>query len=63
MPRITLAGLGDVHHALAVAHQDLHAQLVLELADLLADPGLGGMQGFGGLGQVQPALGDLAEVA
>jgi hypothetical protein len=47
-----LAGLGDRHQALAVAHEDLDPELVLERADLLRHPGLGGVQGLGRLGNV-----------
>ncbi len=35
-----LARFGDRHHALAVAHEDVHAQFFLEAADLFADAGL-----------------------
>ena len=38
-------------------------ELVLERADLLGDPGLGGVQGLGGLGDVQAAAGDFGEAA
>jgi hypothetical protein len=56
------AGLGDLDQPLAVAHEHLHPELVLERADLLGNPGLRGMQRFRGLGHVQPAASDLGEV-
>ena len=56
-----LAGLGDRGQALAVAHEDLHPELVLEGADLLGNPGLGGMQRLGGFGDVQAAAGHFGE--
>src|SRR5690606_37040937 len=47
-----LAGLGHAHQALAVALENLHAQLVFQLADLAADAGLRSKQHIGDLGQV-----------
>jgi hypothetical protein len=41
----------------------LHAQLVFQLADLLADPRLGGEERVGGRGHVQIVPGDLGDVA
>ena len=49
-----LAGLGDFHQALAVTHENLDAQLLLQQADLLGDAGLGCEQGLGRLRHVQP---------
>src|SRR5699024_7927010 len=49
------AGGGELADVLAVALEDLHAQLVLEQPDLLADSGLRGAQGLGGGGDVQVA--------
>jgi hypothetical protein len=39
-----LARRREAGQALARAHEDLHAQLVFQLADLAADAGLGGVQ-------------------
>ena len=50
-----LARLGDAFEALAVARKNLDAQLIFELDDGLGDAGLRGVQGLGGLGQVQAA--------
>ena len=58
-----LARLGDRNQALAVAHEHLDLQLVLQRADLLGHPRLGGVQGLGGLGHVQAAAGDFGEAA
>src|ERR1019366_6784296 len=58
-----LPRFGDRGHALAAAHEDVEAELVLELADLLRHPRLRGMQGVGGLGQVEPAAHRLAYIA
>ncbi len=58
-----LAGLGHGHQALAVADEYLHPELVLQGADLLRDPGLGGMQGLGGLRDVQAAARNLGKAA
>ena len=57
-----LARLGDRHQALAVAGEDLDAELGLELADLLGHPRLRGEQRLGRLGDIQPATGDLMHV-
>ena len=48
-------GLGDAAQTLAVAREDVDAELVLELEDRLGDAGLRGEQRLGGLGQVQVA--------
>jgi hypothetical protein len=45
-----------------VTHQDVHAELVLELANLLADARLGGVQALCCFGEVEPALGDFPQV-
>ena len=58
-----LARLGDRGDALAVAHEDLHAELLFQALDLLRDPGLRGMQRLGGGRDVQSAARDLAGVA
>jgi hypothetical protein len=58
-----LARLGDRGDALAVAHENLHAELVLEALDLLGDAGLGGMQGLGGGRDAQTAAHHLAGIA
>ena len=55
-------GGGDAREIAALAHEDLKAELVLEQLDLLADPGLRGMQLLGGRGDVETALGDGGEV-
>ena len=48
---------------LALAHEHAHAELVLELPDLLADPRLRGVQCLGCVGYVEPVVDDRAEVA
>ena len=50
-----LAGLGDAAQALAVAHEQVDAQFLLELEDGLGDAGLRREQRLRGLGQVQVA--------
>ena len=55
--------LGDVHQALAVAHEDFDAQFGFELPDLLRHPRLRGEQGLGRFRDVQPAAGDFVYVA
>jgi hypothetical protein len=53
-----VARFGDVAQALAVAREDVHAEFLLQFEDGLGDAGLRGVQGLGGLGQVQaPASG------
>ena len=49
------AGLGDTAQTLAVAGEDVHAQLFLQFQDGLADARLRGVQRLGGLGQVEVA--------
>jgi hypothetical protein len=58
-----LAGFGDAFEALAVAGEDFYAQLFFQLDDGFGHPGLGGVQGFGGLGQVQAAPGGFLDKA
>ena len=58
-----LPGSVIADQALAVADEDLDAELVLEGADLLGDAGLGGVQGLGGLGNVEAAARDFGEIA
>ena len=48
-------GLGDAPQALAVAREDVDAELALELEDRLGDAGLRGEQRLGGFGQVEVA--------
>jgi hypothetical protein len=50
-----LTRLGNPFEALAVTGKDLDAKFFLKLDDRLGDPGLRGMQGFGGFGQVEVA--------
>ncbi len=50
-----LAGLGQPEQPLAAAHEQLDAELVLEVLDVLADAGLRGIEGVGNLGQVELA--------
>ena len=57
-----LAWLGQGDDALAMAHENLHAELVLELADLLGDPGLGSVELLGRLGEIQALPYGLADV-
>ena len=56
------ARLRDVHHALAVANEDLHAKLFFEQADLLADPRLGGIERGCGFRQIEAPARDLLQV-
>ena len=58
-----LAGLGDALEALAVAGEDLDAQLFFQLDDGLGHARLRGVQGLGGLGQVQVAARGLLDEA
>ncbi len=48
-----LAGVGQAEQALAAAHEQLDAELVLEVLDVLADARLRGEQRVGHLGQVE----------
>jgi hypothetical protein len=57
-----LAGLGDGDDALAVAHENIDAQLLLQLFDLFADVGLRGVQRVGGIGNLQAAPHDLIDI-
>jgi len=50
-----LPGLGDPLEPLAMAHEDVHAQLFFQLQDGFRDAGLRGVQRLGGLGQVEVA--------
>ena len=52
-----LSRLGDALEALAVAREDIDAQLFLKLDDGFGDSGLGGVQGLGRLGEVEIAAG------
>ena len=51
-----LASLGDADQSLATAHEDLDAQLGLQLLDLLADARLRGKQHIGHLGEIEIVL-------
>ena len=51
------------HQRAALAFEQLEAQLVLELLELLAHAGLRGVQHARGLGDVEIVLGDCDEVA
>jgi len=48
-----LARLGQTQQALAAAHEDLDAEFVLEILDVLADTGLRRIQRVGDLGEVE----------
>jgi hypothetical protein len=54
---------GDVGEVLATAGEDLHAEFILEEADLLADAGLRGIQGLRRGGHVEVVVRDLPDVA
>ena len=58
-----LAGRGEPREPLAGAHEHLHAELVLELADLLADARLRRVERFRRLGDVEAVVDDGDEVA
>src|SRR5690606_3496065 len=58
-----LSRLGDRHETLAVTHEDVDAELVLERADLLRDAGLRRVERRRRLGYVEAAARDLGEVA
>ena len=49
------AGLGEAGEALAGAHEQLDTQLVFQLTDLAAHPGLRGVQHVGDLREVEAA--------
>ena len=57
-----LPGGGDARQVAPLAHEDLEAELVLEQLDLLAHPGLRGVQLVRRGGDVETALGDGGEV-
>ena len=57
------AGVGRPHQRAALAFEQLEAELVLELLELLADAGLRGVQHARRLGDVEVVLGDRDEVA
>ena len=52
----------DRREALALAREQLHPELGLELLELLADAGLARVQALGRGGDVEPAVGDAYEV-
>ena len=56
-------GSGHFDKMLAVALKNLHAELILELTDLFADPGLGRVEGFRRRRDVEPVAGNLPDVA
>ena len=58
-----LAGLGQPEQPLAAAHEQLDAELVLEILDVLADARLRGVERVGDLGQVEVAPDGLANDA
>ena len=57
------AGRRERGEPLALAHEDPHAELVLELPDLLADAGLRREQRLRRVGHVEAVIDDRAEVA
>jgi hypothetical protein len=52
-----LAGFGNVHKSLAVTDEDLHRQLLFQLADLLGHARLGSKQGLCRFGHVEDDAG------
>jgi len=56
------AALGQGGETLALADEDRHAELFLELPDLLADAGLRGKQRIGGHGDIQTVIDDGAQI-
>ena len=58
-----LAGLRQTEQPLAATHEQLDAELVLEILDVLADARLRGQQRVGDLGQIEIATGGLADDA
>jgi hypothetical protein len=58
-----LAAGGQRREALALTNENRHAELVLELTNLLADPGLRREQRLSCGGDVQPMIDDRAKVA
>ena len=57
-----LAGGRERREPLALAHENRHTELVLELTDLLADAGLRRKQRFGGVGHVEAVIDDGAQI-
>ena len=57
------AGRGDALQAAALATEQLEAEFVLQLLELLGQARLGGMHALGRLGDVQAGIGDGDEVA
>jgi hypothetical protein len=57
-----LAGRGQRGEPLALPYEDLEAELVLHLPDLLADARLRGVQGLRGVGHVHAVIDDRAQV-
>jgi hypothetical protein len=55
-------GHGDAAEALALAREQLQPEFLLEELQLLADTRLGGIQPFGGRGDVQAVVGDRQQV-
>ena len=54
---------GHLGQVLAAALEDLHPQLILQHAHLLADAGLGGIEALGGSGNVETVISHLDNVA
>src|SRR5690606_17159961 len=50
-----LARLGESEQALALAHIELDAELILQILDVLGHAGLGGVESVGHLGEVEIA--------
>jgi len=57
------AGRGDALQAAATAGEQLEAEFVLQLLELLGQAGLGGVHALGRLGDVQPGIGNRDQVA
>jgi len=57
-----LARRGDIDHALAVAHKNLHAQFVFQEPDLFGNARLRGVEFFRRLGDIQPLFGDFDQI-
>src|SRR5690242_21933314 len=55
--------MGDRVQALALAIEQLKAQLLLQLLELLAETRLGSVHALGSQGDVEPGVGDRDEVA
>jgi len=56
-----LARIGQSEQALALAHEQLDTEFVLEILDVLADPGLRGKQRIRHLGEVEAAPNGFAD--